>query len=190
MQTTNTQNSKLVNKLENKLLIVDDDIAFSQVLQRSLEQHNFQVQICQNSQSAINNAQSWQPKHCLLDLKIGEESGLKLIPQLLETQPDLTIIMMTGFASISTVVEAMKLGASNYLAKPIDTAMVLEALNKTSPNPEMALDQDPMSIKRLEWEHIQSVLNKNNGNVSATARDLNMHRRTLQRKLAQKPFKR
>ncbi len=174
---------------DRTLLIVDDDLALSQTLKRSLEGHGYQVESCQNSESTLKIAEQLAPSYCLLDLKIAEESGLKLIEPLLNTRNDMQIVMMTGYASISTVVEAMKLGASNYLAKPIDTAAVIKVLENNQANADLPLDQDPMSVRRLEWEHIQSVLAKNEGNISATARDLNMHRRTLQRKLNQKPSK-
>lgn len=180
------------SKIEPKqtLLIVDDDEAFGITLQRSLNQKAYTCHFSQNANTALSCAAKSQPDFCLLDLKIGEDSGLKLIPALLAIKPDMHIVIMTGYASISTVVEAIKLGAINYLAKPIDTAMVIAALENTEANPALSIDQDPMSVKRLEWEHIHSVLAKNDGNISATARDLNMHRRTLQRKLNQKPHKR
>lgn len=174
----------------NKLLIIDDEKSFAETLQRLLIQHGYDVKIAHDGKNALAAMQQWQAAYCLLDLKIANESGLKLIQPLKTLKPDLVLIVMTGFASISTVVEAMKLGASNYLAKPIDIHIVLDALENPSANPEINVDNDPMSIKRLEWEHIQSMLAKNDGNISATARDLNMHRRTLQRKLAQKPHKR
>lgn len=177
--------------LENKkLLIIDDEKSFAEVLQRLLIQHGYDVKIALDTKNALAEMEQWQAAYCLLDLKIAGESGLKLIQPLKSVNPDLLLIVMTGFASISTVVEAMKLGASNYLAKPIDIHIVLDALENPSANPDASIDNDPMSVKRLEWEHIQSMLAKNDGNISATARDLNMHRRTLQRKLGQKPHKR
>jgi len=100
-------------------------------------------------------------------------------------------LILTGYASIATTVQAIKLGADNYLAKPADSAAVLRALDDDSgsvaSNDDEASDFQPMSVSRLEWEHIQRVLNEHEGNVSATARALNMHRRTLQRKLAKRP---
>ncbi len=175
---------------KNKLLIIDDERNFAETLQRSLIQNAYDVHMSHDTKTALTEMQQWQPDYCLLDLKIAHESGLKLIQPLKKLNPDLVLIVMTGFASISTVVEAMKLGATNYLAKPIDIHIVLDALENPNANPELNVDNDPMSVKRLEWEHIQSILAKNDGNISATARDLNMHRRTLQRKLSQKPHKR
>jgi two-component system, response regulator RegA len=175
---------------DNKLLIIDDEKSFAETLQRLLVQHGYDVKICLDTKNALLEMRQWQPNYCLLDLKIGSESGLKLIQPLKALKPDLLLIVMTGFASISTVVEAMKLGANNYLAKPIDIHIVLDALENPDANSDALITNDPMSVKRLEWEHIQNVLAKNDGNISATARDLNMHRRTLQRKLVQKPHKR
>jgi two-component system response regulator RegA len=98
------------------------------------------------------------------------------------------ILILTGYASIATAVEAIKLGADNYLAKPADTDEVLNALFASADeSPRNSIDVAPMSVKRLEWEHIQKVLNENEGNISKTARELKMHRRTLQRKLQKRP---
>lgn len=100
------------------------------------------------------------------------------------------MVLLTGYASIATAVEAIRLGADNYLAKPVDTQTLLAAFevnSQASALPEDEIDDSPLSPKRLEWEHIQQVLNANQGNVSATARQLGMHRRTLQRKLLKKP---
>ncbi len=99
------------------------------------------------------------------------------------------ILMLTGYASIQTAVEAIKLGATNYLPKPAGVAEILSALQSDQPNTELEIAEQPLSVDRLEWEHIQRVLAEHDGNISATARALNMHRRTLQRKLAKKPVK-
>jgi two-component system response regulator RegA len=97
--------------------------------------------------------------------------------------------VLTGFASIATAVEAIKLGATHYLAKPVDADEIVAAFEKQSGNAELELLTNPLSIDRLEWEHIQRVLAEHDGNISATARSLNMHRRTLQRKLGKNPSK-
>ena len=129
-----------------------------------------------------------------LDLNLGEQSGLQLIAPLRALQPQATLLVLTGYASIATTVQAMRMGADNYLAKPADSAAVLRALDDEAlqalPDASATEVFQPMSVSRMEWEHIQRVLNEHGGNVSATARALNMHRRTLQRKLAKKPVAR
>jgi len=100
------------------------------------------------------------------------------------------ILMLTGYASIATAVEAIKLGATQYLPKPADAEQILTALNKVEADTEVEVTEQPMSVNRLEWEHIQKVLKEHEGNISATARALGMHRRTLQRKLLKRPVKR
>jgi two-component system response regulator RegA len=97
------------------------------------------------------------------------------------------IVVLTGYASVATAVEAIKLGATHYLAKPVDADAVVAAFGRESGDPEATVAPQPLSVERLEWEHIQRVLGENNGNVSATARSLKMHRRTLQRKLSKRP---
>ncbi len=126
----------------------------------------------------------------VVDLRLGEDSGLNAIKLLLEKNPNMKIVMLTAYASIATTVEAMKLGAINYLTKP---ASVHEIIDKLLPSPgedNALIEETPLSVKRLEWEHLQKVLLEYDGNISAAARALNMHRRTLQRKLQKRPVKR
>jgi len=126
-----------------------------------------------------------------LDLNLGRETSLKLIPLLKASHQNIRILMLTGYASITTAVEAIKLGADNYLAKPSDADEILAALLSENQTKLSTTDDrsklERMSVRRLEWEHIQKVLQENDGNISATARQLNMHRRTLQRKLQKHP---
>jgi len=169
--------------MPERILIIDDDQHFTQVLGRSLERQGYQARIATNGEEAILQAKEFQPQWLTLDLRLEQESGLSLIKQLKELLPDSRIVMLTGYASIPTAVEAVKLGAHNYLHKP---ATLQELINAFSDSPGAQEDNTPtevMSVDRLEWEHIQRVLNENQGNISATARALNMHRRTLQRKL-------
>lgn len=112
-----------------------------------------------------------------------------LIPGLLALEPATRILVLTGYASIATAVEAIKLGAVNYLPKPADADQIVAALAATGGAAGAAINQRPLSVNRLEWEHIQRVLRDNDGNISATARQLGMHRRTLQRKLAKRPVR-
>ena len=172
----------------NKLLIIEDDKSLAQILQRRLGNHGFEVEISHDKTQALLKARQWQPSHILLDMKLDEDNGLSLIQPLKKTVPNSILVLLTGFASIATAVEAIRLGADNYLAKPADTQTLLQALSMESADiDELIEEEQPMSTKRLEWEHIQQVLTANNGNISATARQLGMHRRSLQRKLAKKP---
>ncbi|QSX40478.1 response regulator transcription factor [Shewanella cyperi] len=172
-----------------KLLIIEDDNAFAGVLARRMSRQGFECHHAAEPSEALLSARRWCPSHVLLDMKLAESNGLSLITPLRASLPKATIVLLTGFASIATAVEAVKLGADNYLAKPADTQTLLAALlPHTGHAQKRALpDEQPMNPRRLEWEHLQQVLSANEGNVSATARQLGMHRRTLQRKLAKKP---
>ena len=171
------------------LLLVDDDDAFCSVLTRTLNRRGFTVQRADSVADALRQLQhSDPPTHALLDLKMPGESGLHLIPALKLCNPAMHIVMLTGYASIATAVEAIKLGATHYLAKPTALSDIIAALQRQPDgNPTIAPAEHPPSVQRLEWEHIQRVLNEHHGNISATARALNMHRRTLQRKLFKHP---
>ncbi len=172
------------------ILVIDDDPAFNRVLTRALGQRGFAVFGAQEPETALALARAHEPEYVVLDLNIAGSSGLRLIEPLLAANPDCRILVLTGYASIATTVDAIKLGATQYLAKPADVDAILKALNATDvviADEEIAAG--PMSVDRLEWEHIQRVLAENDGNISATARALKMHRRTLQRKLAKRPVK-
>jgi two-component system response regulator RegA len=127
----------------------------------------------------------------VLDLKLGADNGLALIPQLLAAAPGARILLLTGYASIATAVEAIKRGAHDYLAKPVDADAVVRALSEDDGDEEAALPSAdaPPPLRRLEWEHIQRVLTECDGNISEAARKLGLHRRTLQRKLAKRPVR-
>lgn len=173
------------------ILIVDDDEIFATTLARSFALKQIKTRLALNKEQTLLAASQEQFTDITLDLNLGEQSGLQLITQLRKLQPQANLLVLTGYASIATTVQAIKLGADNYLAKPADSAAILRALDEDvlDANMEMAdsAEFQTMSVSRLEWEHIQRVLNEHDGNVSATARALNMHRRTLQRKLAKKP---
>lgn len=172
------------------LLLVDDDPVFCQVMARALHRRGFAVAVAGSVQQALQLAADRPPHYAVLDLRMPGEHGLKLIQPLLELAPAVRVLVLTGFASISTAVEAIKLGAHDYLPKPADADDVTRVLlGEQSERPAPAPEQ-PLSVQRLEWEHIQRVLAENGGSVSATARALGMHRRTLQRKLAKRPVRR
>ncbi len=175
----------------NELLLVEDDEVFARVMERALTQRNYQVTHAANRTDALQQAAQHDFGFAILDLNLGTETSLALIPELRSRNEDMRILILTGYASIATAVEAIKLGANNYLAKPADTDEILAALTDRKDQSTMTITEpeelEPMSVRRLEWEHIQKVLQENNGNISATARQLKMHRRTLQRKLQKRP---
>lgn len=181
-------------------LIIDDDEAFNAVLRRALTRRGHVVSGAHNAAEALEIAAREQPDRIVLDLNLagwgGNESGLALIAPLRRACPESRIVLLTGYASIATAVDAIKLGATHYLAKPVDVDTLLatfEAAESSQPTAEQAASQpppsEPLSVDRLEWEHIQRVLLEHDGNISATARALKMHRRTLQRKLGKHPVK-
>lgn len=176
---------------DKRCLVVDDDPVFRDSLMRSLARAGYRCHGCNSAESARNDLQQLPPfQRALIDLKMGGASGLTLITPLREHSPDCRILILTGYASIATSVAAIKAGADNYLVKPAPLADILSALEASdseSSDLETAVQERPISVERLEWEHIQRVLLENDNNVSATARQLGMHRRTLQRKLEKKP---
>ena len=184
---------------QRTLFIIEDDLPLLESLCAMLSKRGFQTQGASNMESAYAITEKTSFDCYLLDLNVLNESSLSIIPKLKAKNPAATIVIMTGYASIATAVEAIKLGASNYLPKPLALGDVLDALNESSKKENESVKIDTpteapesrdfrrLSVKRLEWEHIQNTLKANNGNVSETARQLNMHRRTLQRKLQKKP---
>ncbi len=174
---------------ENSLLLVDDDEIFCQVLARAFEKRGMQTSTAHDMNTALDHAEQIKPEFAVLDLRMPESSGLKLIPLLLAIHPDMRIVMLTGYASINTAVEAIKLGAVHYLTKPTDADEIMSALMTEEGDSATTVRDKPLSLDRLEWEHIQKVLGDCDGNVSAAARQLGMHRRSLQRKLGKRPTK-
>lgn len=170
-----------------RLLLIDDDANFTHTLARVVARHDYAVTTAPDETSARRALGEATFDGAIVDLKLGRDSGLDLIVPLRASNPTMRIVLLTGYASIATTVEAIKRGADNYLAKPLDIDALLAALADDAHADEPA---QPMSLRRLEWEHIQRVLEENGGNVSAAARALGVHRRTLQRKLAQKPVRR
>lgn len=170
------------------MLLVDDDEVFVSVMARALEKRGFDVYTA----AGVDDAEGLLDRHhfdkALIDLKMDGRSGLALIQTLTQRQPKCRAVMLTGYSSITTAVEAIRLGAHNYLCKPASIKEVLEAFDVQG-STDIDIPDNPPSVERVEWEHIQKVLAENAGNISATARALGMHRRTLQRKLLKKPVR-
>ena len=174
-----------------QILLVEDDETFARVMIKALQNREYLVCHAANLEAANKYIESESFAYAILDLNLGGETSLNLIQPLKKHNEEIRILILTGYASIATAVEAIKLGADNYLAKPADTDEILSALllgeAEESHTSHEAAAMEPMSVRRLEWEHIQKVLQENDGNISATARQLKMHRRTLQRKLQKRP---
>lgn len=172
-----------------QVLIVDDDINFAHAAIRGFEREGYQASCALNAQDALALA-AQKPQWVLLDLNLQATSGLLLLPELRQSlDADARIVILTGYSSIATAVEATRLGADDYLCKPTKLKDIIASFRgERDPSPQ--IPSEPPSVERLKWEHIQRVLLENEGNVSATARALNMHRRTLQRILSKKPVNR
>lgn len=171
------------------LLIVDDDPTFCRVLAKAMQRRAYEVMVADSVESAMVLAEQQAPEYAVVDLKMSGASGLELVKYLHGLDEQTRIVVLTGYASIATAVEAIKLGATHYLAKPAHADEIIAAFAKTEGDVDLAINEQPLSVDRLEWEHIQRVLQEHEGNISATARALKMHRRTLQRKLGKYPVK-
>lgn len=171
-----------------ELLLVDDDPVFGQVLATALGRRGFQVTLAASVAQARDLLPQLRASHAVLDLRLPDGSGLELVPLLRERLPQVRIVVLSGYASIPTAIDAIKLGATYYLAKPVDADAVVRAFDAgDAALPAISpLPAEPPSVRRVEWEHIQRVLKDCDGNVSAAARALRMHRRTLQRKLGKR----
>ncbi|OZI61929.1 response regulator transcription factor [Bordetella genomosp. 11] len=175
---------------ERLLLIVEDDETFARTLGRSFERRGYRVLHATGLESLQAILPEHQPGYAVVDLKLkGEASGLACVQALHAHNPDTIIVVLTGYASIATAVEAIKLGARHYLAKPSNTDDIEQAFGRDSGDVETELSDRPTSIKTLEWEHIHETLASTGFNISETARRLGMHRRTLARKLEKQRVK-
>tara|TARA_R110001592_G_scaffold295594_2_gene565653 strand:+ start:1539 stop:2081 length:543 start_codon:yes stop_codon:yes gene_type:complete len=180
-----------MTELQKSILLVDDDPTFTGVMARGFKRRGFMTHSCANAESALADCADFRPSHILLDLNMPGTSGLVILPHLLKQVPDAKLVVLTGYSSIVTAVEATRAGATNYLCKPATIEEVLTAFEgQAVTQGETAIPIDPISVDRLQWEHIQRVLQSHDGNISATARALGMHRRTLQRKLQKRPVRR
>jgi len=171
------------------LIIVEDDTAFANTLRRSFERREYTVLLAASLEDVMRLLKTHSPRYAVVDLKLGGASGLSCVEALHAHDAEMLIVVLTGFASIATAVEAIKLGARHYLAKPSNTDDIEEAFKKVEGNANVALSERPTSIKTLEWEHIHQVLVETDFNISEAARRLGMHRRTLARKLEKRQIK-
>ena len=167
-----------------RLLVVEDDEAFARTLCRSFERRGYEVRAAATLDEVRALLPDWSPEYAVVDLKLAAgSSGLTCVQALHAHDADMLIVVLTGYASIATAVEAIKLGACNYLAKPSNTDDIEAAFNNAQGDASVGLTQRPTSIKTLEWERIHAMLAETDFNISEAARRLGMHRRTLARKL-------
>lgn len=171
------------------LLIVEDDITFARTLSRSFERRGYHVHVANGIEEFNQLILTIQPQYAVVDLRLGAGSGLSCVRQLHERDPNTKIVVLTGYASIATAVEAIKLGASHYLPKPANTDDIENAFDKSEGNTDVSITHNRTSIKTWEWERIHQTLAETDFNISETARRLGMHRRTLARKLEKRPLK-
>jgi two-component system response regulator RegA len=181
-QAMNESHGQGVGEGEN-LLLVDDDPTFCEVLGAALERRGFAVRIAHDVAEAMVLAEQADPAYAIVDLVMPRDSGLELVATLCARDARIKVVVLTGYASIATAVEAIKLGATHYLTKPADADEIMAAFNRSKGDPKTAVTSTPIPVERLEWEHIQRVMLECGGNISAAARRLGMYRRTLQRKI-------
>jgi len=167
------------------IILVDDEDHFRERLARAFTKRGYTVFQAANVDNALNEIKENRPDWALVDLKMPEKSGLDLIREAKEFMPTLKIVVLTGYGSIATATEAIKLGAYYYLPKPADVDDILTAFERDNDLPvdSNQADFEVPSLARAEWEHIQRVLNDCDNNITAAAHKLGIHRRTLQRKL-------
>ncbi len=183
------QEKKFLNKIadfaDKSLLIVDDDNPLRDRLSRAMEKKGFKVTQADSVQQGVIQAKNTPPAFAVVDLRLGDGSGLKVIEEIQKYKKDSRIVMLTGYGNIPTAVAAVKAGAIDYIPKPADADDVESAL-LASPESKAQPPENPMSADRVKWEHIHRVFELCNRNVSETARRLKMHRRTLQRILSKR----
>lgn len=171
------------------ILLVDDELFFRERLGRAFEKRGYEVYLAENYDQAVDIVTRQRPEMAVVDLRMPGKSGLELIRDVRDMHPDMRIVILTGYGSIATATEAVKLGAVSFLPKPADVDDILNAFaqNTQLPIPEKEEDFQAPSLARMEWEHINRVLHDCKGNISAAAKKLGLHRRTLQRKLNKFP---
>jgi two-component system response regulator RegA len=169
-----------------RMLVVDDDAPFRDRLVRALMGRGYEARAAGSAAEALATAKAFHPHRAVVDLKMPGQGGLDAIKALAELDDRMQIVVLTGYGSIPTAMEAVRRGAMDYLNKPADAEQILAAFEKDKAAQEAAAETTP-SLARVEWEHMQRILHDTGGNISETARRLGIHRRSLQRKLAKFP---
>jgi two-component system response regulator RegA len=175
------------SKILPTILVVEDDDAFRTVLVAALESRGYDVLGVPDAASAVAAARRDSPEMAVVDLRLPDESGLEVVRQLKAVDAATAVVVLTGYGSIATALEAVRLGATHYLTKPTDADRILAAFERGLAARPRDLPMETPSLAQVEWEHMNRVLTDCGGNISEAARELGMHRRSLQRKLARKP---
>ncbi|MCG3200589.1 MAG: Photosynthetic apparatus regulatory protein RegA [Gammaproteobacteria bacterium] len=175
--------------MNGRMLLVDDDETFRSVLSAALIRRGYEVASAADGPAALALARAQRFDCAVVDLRMPGPSGLTVVEVLARDQPGIRIVVLTGYASIATAVEAIKLGAVHYLTKPADADEIIQAFARQAGDVHAPVPDSPPSVGRVEWEHIQRVLADCGGNISEAARKLGMHRRSLQRKLHKRPVR-
>lgn len=173
-----------------RMLVVDDDQIFRNRLVRALQTRGYEVHAAENAEEGLVLARRHRPERAVIDMRMPGKGGLELLDGLMEADPDVQVVILTGYGSIASAVEATKRGARDYLTKPVDTEQILQAFEREPEEPvaaAVANAETTPSLARVEWEHIQRILSDCGGNISQAARRLGIHRRSLQRKLQKLP---
>jgi len=173
-----------------KLLVVDDDDAFREAMELEFSDRGYQVLCAADHRSALGLAAVHRPQFAVIDLRLGGERGLEVLKDLVGRLPGIIAIVLTGYGSVATAVEAMKLGAHHYLTKPCDPDAIVAAFSATRGDPNVVIPEQPPSLALHEREYIEYVLAATGGNISEAARRLGLHRQSLQRKLRKYPPRR
>ncbi len=166
------------------ILLVDDDRSFCGALAIALRRRGFVVVVAHDHDEAMAEAEAWSPDRAVVDLRLPGKGGLEIVQGLRKILPSVKILILTGYGSIATAVEAIKIGAVHYLTKPAEVDAILAAFERKEASLDVEAPTSPRPLDEVEWEHLQTVLTDCGGNVSEAARRLGMHRRSLQRKLA------
>lgn len=173
-----------------KLLIVDDDDAFRESMELEFGDRGWTVFAAKDHRAALSLAAAHRPEHALVDLRLEGERGLEVLRDLVDRIPGIRVVVLTGYGSVATAVEAMKLGAIHYMQKPAEPEALESAFLKVEGDPMVALPKKPPSLASHEREYIEYVLAATGGNISEAARRLGLHRQSLQRKLRKYPPRR
>ena len=171
------------------LLLVDDDHVLTELLERAFQTRGFDVRIASTGEEAEEAIFQKVPEYAVIDLRVGDRSGLEIVSMLREANPRARIVVLTAYGSIATAIEAIKRGATYYLCKPVTADDIVVGFRHQAGDGVPRPRDKPLSIKRLEWEYLWRVLVQHDRNISQAARALSMHRRTLQRKLAKRPVR-
>ena len=172
------------------MLVVDDDDAFREAMELEFTDRGYRVFAAPDHRTALGLAAVHRPSFAVIDLRLGGERGLEVLKDLVERHPNIRAVVLTGYGSIATAIEAVKLGAHHYLTKPCEPDAIVEAFNRGPGDPNVSIPEKPLSLARHEREYIEYILASTGGNISEAARRLGLHRQSLQRKLRKYPPRR